>query len=378
VSRDETAEGPITPDEEIVLEPADGPALERVFKLDDFETVARPKLTDDALAYIAGGAGDETTMKNNVAAFRRRKLRPRVLVDVTHVDPTTTMLGSTVSMPVGLAPTGFNRFAHPDAELPVARGAADAGVVYCLSTFSSRSLEDVAGAKGSRWFQLYVMEDRSISEGMLVRARDAGYSAVMLTVDLPVVGYRERELRAGDSLTLTQVGNFESVAAPSATLAEIVDLQLDQGLTWADVEWVQDKSGLPVVVKGILTGEDAALAAENGAAGIVVSNHGGRQLDRSPASIDVVEECVEAVGGRAEVYLDGGVRRGVDVVTALALGARAVFIGRPYLYALAAAGQSGVSHALQIVRAEIENAMALLGARTVAEIARAHVAGAEF
>jgi 4-hydroxymandelate oxidase len=372
VRRDKAAEGPITPEEEIVLEQPQPAALQNVFKLDDFIPIAEKKLDAPALAYIAGGAGDEITLKNNASALRARRLRPRVLVDVSDVDPSTTMLGTQVSMPVGLAPTGFNRLAHPDGEVGPTRAAAQAGVIHCVSTLSSCSLEEVAAAGAPRWFQLYVLEDRDLSERILRRVRNAGYSAVVFTVDLPVVGYRERELKMGDALTITQLGNFDSRATASQ-LAQMVDLELSQSLTWSDVAWVKEVSGLPVVLKGILTGEDAQLAVEHGAAGVIVSNHGGRQLDRSPATIDVLEECADAVGGRAEVYLDGGVRRGTDVVTALALGARAVFIGRPYLYALAAAGAAGVSHALAILRAEIENAMALLGARTVDEVVRAHV-----
>jgi 4-hydroxymandelate oxidase len=275
-------------------------------------------------------------------------------------------------MPLGLAPTGFNRLAHKDGEVAAARAAADAGVLYCISTFSSCRLEDAAEAGGPRWFQLYVLKDRGRSEEMMQRARDAGYSAVVFTADLPVVGYRERELRVGDALDLSEVGNLGPTATSASGLADIVDFEAEQSLTWSDVAWAAEASRLPVVVKGILTAEDAALAADNGAAGIVVSNHGGRQLDRSPATIDVLEECAGSVGDDVEVYLDGGVRRGTDVLTALALGAHAVFIGRPYLYAMAVGGRDGVARALAILKAEIENAMALLGVQTVSEISRGH------
>jgi 4-hydroxymandelate oxidase len=372
VGQGESVEAQITPDEEIVLEQPATASLDGILSLEAFEARARRVLDEPALAYIAGGAADEITLKNNVAAFRRRRLRPRVFVGVDKIDVSTTLLGAPVSMPVGLAPTGFNNLAHPDGELAAAQAAADAGVLFCISTLSSRSLEDAATANGPRWFQLYVLKDRGLSGDMLKRAHSAGYSAVVFTADLPVAGYRERELHVGDALDLGEVGNFSWGEPRKAGLSDIVDWDLDQSLTWPDVSWAAETSGLPVVVKGVLTAEDAAVAVENGAAGVIVSNHGGRQLDRSPPTIDVLEECVQAVGDGGEVYLDGGVRRGTDVVTALALGARAVFIGRPYLYAMAVGGTAGVARVLEIMRAEIENAMALLGARTVSEISRAH------
>jgi isopentenyl diphosphate isomerase/L-lactate dehydrogenase-like FMN-dependent dehydrogenase len=372
VGQREPIEAPVTPDEEIVLEQAPAGSLEGILSVEAFEPRAHRVLSEPALAYIAGGAADEITLQNNSAAFRRRRLRPRVLANVERVDASTTLLGAPVSMPLGLAPTGFNRLAHKDGEVAAARAAADAGVLYCISTFSSCRLEDAAEAGGPRWFQLYVLKDRGRSEEMMQRARDAGYSAVVFTADLPVVGYRERELRVGDALDLSEVGNLGPTATSASGLADIVDFEAEQSLTWSDVAWAAEASRLPVVVKGILTAEDAALAADNGAAGIVVSNHGGRQLDRSPATIDVLEECAGSVGDDVEVYLDGGVRRGTDVLTALALGAHAVFIGRPYLYAMAVGGRDGVARALAILKAEIENAMALLGVQTVSEISRGH------
>jgi 4-hydroxymandelate oxidase len=372
VGHREPLEGRVTPDEEIVLEQQPKGSLEDILSLEAFEPRARRVLSAPALAYIAGGAADEITLENNIAAFRRRRLRPRVLVDVSTIDTSTTVLGVPVTMPVGLAPTGFNSLAFDQGEVAAAEAAAEGGVLFCLSTLSSRSIEDVAEARCHRWFQLYTLKDRGLSAEMLKRARAAGYTAVVFTADLPVVGYRERELHVGDALDLPTVGNFDRPAAGPTGLANMVDFELEQSLTWADVGWASEISGLPVIVKGILTGEDAGLAVENGAAGIVVSNHGGRQLDRSPATVDVLEECVQAVGDGAEVYLDGGVRRGTDVVIALALGARAVFIGRPYLYAMAVGGRAGVARVLEIMLAELENAMALVGARSVTEITRAH------
>ncbi len=344
-----------------------------VFRLDDFEALARAVLDPAAFAYYAGGAGDEVTVRDNVAAFRRRKLRPRVLVDVTDIDTSTSLLGTPVSLPVGWAPNAQHVLAHPDGEVASARVCGDEDVLFCLSTISSRSMEDVAGAAdGPRWFQLYANEQRGVTEALIDRAQDAGYSAIVLTVDLPQPGYRESELRHPLQEDLYRLANFVDGAAGGEFL-DLMSRMITASLTWDDIGWIRDRCRVPLVIKGILTGDDAALAVQHGADAVWVSNHGGRQLDRSPATVDVLEEVVGAVDARAEVYLDGGVRRGVDVVIALALGADAVFVGRPLLYALAAAGAEGVAHAWALLRAEVENAMALLGARSVADIGRGHV-----
>ncbi|MGH2788050.1 MAG: alpha-hydroxy acid oxidase [Actinomycetota bacterium] len=348
-------------------------ALSRFVTLADFESAARRTMTPSALAYVAGGAADEITLRDNVAAFQKRRLRPRVLVDVSSVDTKAKIMGSHVSMPVGLAPAALNRLAHPEGEAAAARAAANAGVVFCISTLASCSLEEVSAAGGPRWFQLYLNKDRGLSEDMVVRAATTGYSAVVLTVDLPVLGYRDREFKDQQEIRLDDLGNFNIRDGAVGTLASLVGEIHDLTLTWRDLEWLRGLSDMPLVIKGILSPDDARLAVENGAAGIVVSNHGGRQLDHAPATIDVLEEIVEAVESRAEVYLDGGVRRGTDVMIALALGATAVFVGRPYLYALAAGGEAGVARALEIMSAEIANAMALLGVRSMAELSRAHV-----
>jgi isopentenyl diphosphate isomerase/L-lactate dehydrogenase-like FMN-dependent dehydrogenase len=259
--------------------------------------------------------------------------------------------------------------------MATARAAAGAGVLQCLSTMASRSLEAVAeAARGPRWFQLYVHKDRSVTAELVRRAAAAGYGAIVLTVDLPLPGYRERELRRGFEVPVTeQLGNLTGVAAGGRNLMKLIEDLHDQSLTWRGLEWVRGLTDLPLVVKGILTAEDAALAVAYGVAGVVVSNHGGRQLDGTPATIDVLEEVVDAVAGRAEVYLDGGVRRGTDVLAALALGARGTFIGRPYLFALAAGGEAGVAAALGLLRRELETAMRLLGVTRVADVTRAHV-----
>lgn len=342
-----------------------------VHALADFEALARDALSPAAWGYYAGGSWDEVTLRENEAAFRRRVLRPRVLVDVSRVDTFTTILGERVSLPVGFAPVALQGLAHPEGEVVPARVAGRAGLPFVLSTYSSRSLETVAAVgRGVRWFQLYVQHDRRIAEHLVGRAVEAGYRAIMLTADLPRPGIRERERRQ----PLTETGGLGNVApAGDKEFIDLIRGLNDASLGWDDLAWLRSLSDLPLVVKGILTGEDARLAVEHGAAALVVSNHGGRQLDRVSASIDALEEVVAAVDGRAEVYLDGGVRRGTDVVTALALGARAVFVGRPFLYALAGAGEAGVTRAVELLREEVEAAMALLGCATVEAITRDRV-----
>ncbi len=352
--------------------------MDSAVKLADFEALARARIEPAHFDYVAGGAGDEETLADNDRGWRRWRLRPRVLVDVSAVDTAARLLGSDVRLPVGVAPMAFQHLAHPDAELASARAAARAGVVFCLSTMSSRALEEVAQAadeagRGPRWFQLYVHRQRRRSEELVRRAAAAGYGAIVVTVDFPVAGRRERDVR--NRLPYPQAyGNFElPQAADRGLLTVVIGGLNDASLSWSDLEWLRRLSDLPLVVKGVLSPEDAALAIEHGAAGVWVSNHGGRQLDRTPATAEVLAETVDAVDGRAEVYVDGGVRRGVDVLTALALGARGVFIGRPFGYALAAAGEQGVSRALEIIAGELRGDMALLGVRHVDEVERARV-----
>lgn len=347
--------------------------LDEVFDLAGFEPLARDRMSGDGFDYIAGGSWTESTIVENEAAFRRRRLRPRVLVDVSSIDPSTTMLGQQVALPVALAPTAFQRFAHPEAELASARAATDAGVLFVLSTLSTIPLEEVAAVgSGPRWFQLYVHRDRHVTRDLVQRAEANGYSGLVLTVDLPVPGYRQRDLR--NHLRLPEeFGSFHGRAASDDEFKDLIAGLNDRSLAWDDLPWVRGLSGMPLVIKGIMTGEDAAFAVEHGAEAIVVSNHGGRQLDGVSATLDVLEEAVAAVDGRAEVYLDGGVRRGTDVLMALALGARSVCIGRPYLYALAAGGEAGVTRALGLLHAELVTAMALLGVRSPQEITRRHI-----
>ena len=341
------------------------------FNLDDFEAIAKANMAPEHFDYVAGGAGEERSLAENRAAFRRYQLRPRMLVDVSRVALGTTLLATPVALPVGVAPMATQGLAHPEGELPLARAAAAAGALYCLSTVSSRSLEEVADvSSGPRWFQLYV-NNRSQARRLVERAEAAGYGAIVLTVDLPELGYRERDLRNAFELT-GPWGNLP--ANDQEGLDELLDMR-GVALTWADLAEIRSWTSLPLVVKGILTAEDALLAVEHHASGIIVSNHGGRQLDAVVAPVDALSEVVAAVGGRAEVYLDGGVRRATDVLVSLALGARAVFIGRPFFYALSL-GDEGAARAFAIAREELELAMALLGTPSVDRVGAEHVLGA--
>jgi isopentenyl diphosphate isomerase/L-lactate dehydrogenase-like FMN-dependent dehydrogenase len=351
--------------------------MEDALTLDDIERMAENVMSAEARAYVSGGAGPERTLRWNREAFSRCRLRPRVLVDVSKVSTGTTVLGERIALPVIVAPTAFQLLVHPERELATARGAAAAGTIMCLSTVATASPAEVAEAApgAPRWFQLYVFRDRSVTEDVLSQAVESGYSAVMLTVDLPVVGLREREHRASWSAPEEYVPSFVLARERGLDLDDPLEL-VDPSIGWDYLGDLCARASVPVVVKGILTGEDAALACEHGAAAIVVSNHGGRQLDGASASLDALPEVVEAVSGRAEVYVDGGIRRGTDVLTAIALGAKATLVGRPVLHGLALDGEQGVRRVLDILRAEIENGLALLGCRSPAEITAAHVKAA--
>jgi isopentenyl diphosphate isomerase/L-lactate dehydrogenase-like FMN-dependent dehydrogenase len=348
--------------------------LDQLVTLDDAERLAEKLVAPEAWGYIAGGAGDERTLRWNREAFSRCRLRYRVLVDVSDVSTETTVLGTRVSMPALVAPMAYQQIAHEDHELGTARGAAAAGTLMCLSTVATATPAEVAAAApgAPRWLQIYVFKDRAVSDDVIVQALDAGFTALVLTADLPVVGIRDREVRAGFETPEGDVPAFAAARARSAGADAALRL-LDDAVEWKYVTELRERYGVPVVVKGLVTAEDARLACEHGAAAVVVSNHGGRQLDGSIASLEALPEVVEAVDGRAEVYVDGGVRRGTDVVTALALGAQAVLVGRPVMYGLAFGGAKGVEQVLGILRDEIENALALLGCRSPAEVTRSHV-----
>jgi isopentenyl diphosphate isomerase/L-lactate dehydrogenase-like FMN-dependent dehydrogenase len=351
--------------------------VEQLLNVWDYERAAEERLDPAAFGYFAGGANDEWTMGENLAAFNRWVLRPRMLVDVSEVSTATTLLGTEMSLPVVVGPTAFQRMAHPDGELEMARGAAAAGTLMCLSTLATATIEDVAAAApaGARWFQLYWSSDRGVVQDLVERAAAENYGALVLTVDLPVLGRRERDLRMGFEIpegipVPVFLALAESVGAVSPA---DINWAVDNSLTWRDLEWLRSVSSLPLLVKGILTAEDAALAVEAGAEGVVVSNHGGRQLDGVAASLDALPEVAEAVGDRALVLMDGGIRRGSDVVKALALGAGAVLAGRAPIWGLAVGGADGVEGVLRLLREEVELVLALCGCASPADVSRSHV-----
>ena len=343
----------------------------------DYEALAAERLEPGVLGYYAGGAGDERTLRDNIAAFVRRRLRPRVLVDVSEVSTSTTVLDAEVSMPVLIAPTALQRLAHPDGEPAMARAAAAAGTIFTLSTLATSRPSEVAGhaPPAPRWFQLYAFRDAAVTRALCDEAVDHGFDAVVLTVDAPRAGRRERDLRNGFAVP-PEVDMPAVRAALGATAcptpAELFSL-VDPSLTWRALERLADDLPLPLVVKGIQTAEDAELACDHGAAAVVVSNHGGRQLDGVAASLDLLPEVVDAVEGRLEVLMDGGVRRGSDVAVALALGACAVLVGRPALWGLAAGGEAGARHVLELLAEELRLALLLLGCPSPADVTRAHV-----
>jgi 4-hydroxymandelate oxidase len=347
--------------------------MEEVVNLGEFEPLARKKLDPATYDYYAGGAGDEVTLDQNRSAWRDITLRHRALVDVSRRDLSTTVLGQRVEFPALVAPTAFHKLAHPDGECATARGAA--GTIMILSTLSTMPVEDViAAARGPVWFQLYVLRDRGITRELVERAVRAGCKALVLTVDAPVLGRRERDVKRAfvlpPGITIANLAQALPKTAHDSGLAVWFASQLDQSLTWRDLEWLRSITDLPIVVKGIVRGDDAAHAVEHGASAVVVSNHGGRQLDGAPATARALPEVIEGAGGRAEVLVDGGIRRGVDVVRALALGARAVLLGRPILWALATGGEAGVARALALFAAEIDLAMALCGCPDVSAVTR--------
>ena len=368
--------------------------------IDELREKARRRLPRAVFDFIDGAAEDEVTLRRNREAFDRYALVPRVGIDVSSVDVAVTVLGRTLAAPLVLAPAGLCGMATSRGEIPSARAAVDAGITCAVSCLSSVTLEDVAReAPGQHWFQLYVWKDRAVTQALVEKAAANGYRVLVVTLDVPVLGQRERDVRNGATIpprltarnaldTLRRPGwlwtiwrgprvTFANVAAadPSVglspfALAPFVNTLFDPSVTWKDLEWMRRLWTGPVAVKGVMTAEDARLAVEHGADAVVVSNHGGRQLDGAPGSLDALPEVVDAVGSRAEVLLDGGIRRGTDMAKALALGARACMIGRPYLYGLAAAGQAGVADAIRILRSELKRAMALMGCTRVADLGR--------
>ncbi len=344
--------------------------------LSEFEPLARARLSPMAYHYAAGGSGDEITLRRNRECLDAIRLAPRVLRDVRAIDTRLELLGETLDFPILLAPAGFQRLFHPEGEIAAVRGAAEAGAILVASTVATTSIEDMARASGARlWFQLYVQSDRGFTRELIRRAEAAGCKALCITVDTPVLGPRDREKRTG--FALPEGVTLANLTAHTSYTAErhhdphgIFNPFLDAGATWETLDWIRSLTRLPIVLKGILAAEDARLAIEHGASAVAVSNHGGRNLDTVPASIEALPAVVEAVADRVPVLIDGGVRRGIDVVKAVALGARAVMIGRPYLWGLAVSGSEGVRRVVEILRLELEAAMALLGTPTLAAIDR--------
>jgi L-lactate dehydrogenase (cytochrome) len=368
--------------------------------IEDLRAGARRRLPRAVFDYVDGGAEDEQALGENRAAFGRLTFCPRVLVDVSRRDQSTTVLGERISSPVLLAPTGLAGLVWPRGEIAAARAAARTGTIYVMATRSTCSVEEVAvAAAGPRWLQVYVWRDRQVTRRLIERARAAGYRALCLTVDVAVSGHRERDLRNGFTIpprvtlsnavdTLRRASYLRGILrGPKITDKNFLDFApgvgtdlvslggyvsglQDPTVNWDDLDWFKSLWPGPLAIKGIMTPEDARRAVDHGAEAIVVSNHGGRQLDSLPSAIDALPEIVDGVDGRAEILLDGGLRRGSDVVKAIALGARAGLVGRPFLYGLAAAGQAGVERALEILRDEIDRTLALIGRPTLAELDR--------
>ncbi|HKF81584.1 MAG TPA: alpha-hydroxy acid oxidase [Solirubrobacterales bacterium] len=345
--------------------------------LADAEREGEAKLEQGPRDYFAGGAGDEVTLRENVEAWGHWRLRPRVLRNVREVSTAAEVLGKPVELPVLVAPVAYQRMAHPEAESGMAVGAAAAGTVMCLSTLSTTRPAEVAAAapEGRHWFQLYAFKDAGVTRALMDEAIAAGFEAILVTVDAPPGGNRERDRR--NRFTLPK-----ELGTPSLTAATGGDRELsieqtfalmNHSLTWEDIADLASGCAVPVFVKGLLTAEDAELALDHGAAGVVVSNHGGRQLDRSLATADALPEIAETLDGRATLLVDGGIRRGIDVATALALGADAVLVGRPALWGLAAGGRDGVARVLDLLREELELTLGLCGCTSPTELARAHV-----
>ncbi|WP_327004816.1 alpha-hydroxy-acid oxidizing protein [Dactylosporangium sp. NBC_01737] len=359
--------------------PRTGPVL----TASDYQQLARDLVDSDVWDFIEGGAESERTLRANVAAFDRWRLRPRVLTDVSTVDTTVSLFGAEYATPVGVGPTAYHRLVDAEGEVATARGADAAGALFVVSVFASRTLEDVAAAtSGTLWLHLYWFRRREVMTGLIRRAADAGFGALVLTVDAPRIGRRWRDMRNGFAIggDVAAVNIDAAVMALThhsdeghSAIAEHAAQSFDAAVTWADLAWLREQTSLPIVLKGILTAEDAALAVEHGVDGIVVSNHGGRQLDNAVASLDALPEVVDAVGGALPVLFDGGVRRGTDAFTALALGADLVLLGRPPLWGLAAGGAEGVEGLLRTTTEELAHAMALAGRPRLAGLDRSTV-----
>lgn len=346
-----------------------------VADLMQFEPLAKPRLSQMAYDYVRSGGADEITMRENRMAFERLRLAPNVMVDVSELDTRVTLFGSELEHPILLAPIAYHRLYHKEGELATARGASAAGAAMVVSTFTTTAIDQIAqNTQQPIWYQLYVQRDRAFTKDMVQRAVAAGCKVVCVTADMPVLACRYGQLafKLPGNMECVHVRGLAPQVPPlghNMKRASIYDpAAADPTFNWKDLEWLRSVAGVPVLVKGVLTAEDGRRAVEHGADGVIVSNHGGRNLDLVPATIDVLPQVVEVVDGRIPVLLDSGIRRGTDVLTALALGAKAVFLGRPYIYGLALGGASGVERAVSILRSEFERAMALTGRTRIAEI----------
>ncbi|MBH01103.1 MAG: alpha-hydroxy-acid oxidizing enzyme [Acidimicrobiaceae bacterium] len=376
--------------------------LRKAANVEDLRKLAKRRLPIGVFDYIDGGAEDEITLRKNVEAYRKVSFKPRVLRDMANIDTSTSLFGRKLAFPLVLAPTGFTRIANSEGELAVVKAATRAGIPFTLSTMATRSIEECASVAESDtrlWFQIYTWRDRSVVKNLVERADAAGFEAVCLTVDTAVLGRRERDVRRGftlppevglgtiidgvknpgwtwdfltaDPIRFANVEGLTSIDGSTAVdLAEHMKSQFDPGLSWKDVEWLRSIWKGPILIKGIQTVEDALIAVDSGVEAIAISNHGGRQLDEAPAPFDLLPEVAEAVRDRLEIICDGGVRRGSDIVKAVSLGANAVMAGRPYLYALAACGESGVDHVLDLLHEGVERTMALTGAASVDDLTK--------
>jgi L-lactate dehydrogenase (cytochrome) len=383
----------------ITLDPVER-RLKKAACIADYRKIAKRRLPFGVFDYIDGGAEDERTLASNSSTFGDIEFKPRILRDVSNIDTSTTIFGRASTLPLILGPTGFTRIAHSQGELAVARAAANAGIPWSLSTMGTRSIEEVAAVSdGEKWFQVYTWKDRGLVKDLIGRAKESGFTAIWLTVDTAVLGRRERDVRRGmtlppkiglgtlldgaihpswtldflrnDPITFANVtGKHEEDGSTAVSLAEHAHRQFDQAVSWDDIDWLRSVWDGPIVLKGIQTVADAKLAVEAGVEGIGLSNHGGRQLDDAPVPVSLIEPVRQEIGDAATIICDGGVRRGSDIVKAIALGADAVSMGRPYFYALAAGGQRGVEHMLEFMQSGMERTMALSGVRSVAEIDR--------